>query len=423
MVNLKDISSVGVGTYRMNVDNEIHFQAIKTAVEAGYNLIDTATNYQKGKSEELIGHFLKKYPEFAGKLFIISKAGYFPPQTLQSSDFVNYVNQKAIEKAEIEADFAYSLDPNFIAYQLESSLKKIGREYLDAYLLHNPERLFQSKNLASTTYLYQAIERAFKFLEKKVVEGKIRYYGISSGALFDPSKEESIDFEKLLSMVKSIQENHHFKVVQFPFNFKEQAALQKNYDQQSLLDLIHKNGLIAIGNRPLNMNDNGMEFRLVTHEKSLEAWKEEDAQNCLNDLLTQVESRIKTLTNGNSSSDDFEPMVLLKKHYTHFYAAEAVETFFQKHLLPFLQLIYEEETSLIEDVVQTVKDHATCYAHKNQTTKTKAFLKQEDIPLKSNSVLTACDAYLNHFHLNHILVGLRKPQYVMALEGAFTKLM
>lgn len=422
MVNIECLSSIGIGTYRMSPEHEVHFHALEAAVQDGYNLIDTATNYCKGTSEELIGKFLKAHPNCADKLFIISKVGYLPPQQLRTASFLQFLAEKNPSIATIDADFEYSLDPSFIAYQLEASLQKIGRNYLDVYLLHNPERLLQSKNLNQPADLQAAITKAFAFLEEQVAQGKIRYYGVSSNSIFDPTKIGAIDCQELLNMAQAIQPDHHFKFIQFPFNFKERAALQANYHNQSLLELAQNNGLITIGNRPLNMNENGLEFRLVTHEEQLKNWSQAQAKNSLNHFLQVVDSKIKELTDGNNKAEDFEPMLLLQQHFADFQGKEAVERFFKQQVLPFLQTIFEGEWASIGPLLEQTKEQACLYALYNQTTKTRLFLaqlEQENISIKENSVLTACHAYLHHFKLNHVLVGLRKPAYVQALNKAF----
>ncbi|MFK7796158.1 MAG: aldo/keto reductase [Aureispira sp.] len=300
MVDIDCLSSVGVGTYRMSIDYDIHFQALKTAVENGYNLIDTATNYCNGTSEELIGKFIDVYPSYADKLFIISKVGYLPSIKSRTTNFLQFLEEKKPAIAEIDTDFEYSSDLNFIAYQLEQSLKKVGRDYLDVYLLHNPERLLQSKKLNQSSDLHAAISKAFTFLEQQVKEGKIRYYGVSSNTIIDPHQTGSINCQELLDIATSIQTNHHFK---------------------------------------------------------------------------------------------------------------------------FIQATFDEDSTTIEPLFQATKQQTYLHALNNQTNKTQLFLeqlKQENIPIKENTVLTACNAYLHHFKLDHVLVGLRTPTYVHALNQTFT---
>jgi aryl-alcohol dehydrogenase-like predicted oxidoreductase len=423
MVDLESLSSVGVGTYRMSSTHEVHFEALKTAVENGYNLIDTATNYCGGTSETLLGAFIEAYPQYQNELFIVSKVGYLPSQKCRSAALAAFLNDHALSIAAIDTDFEYSLDPAFIDFQLKQTLRKINRDYVDVYLLHNPERLLQSKNLNASTDLYAAITKAFTLLEEKVAAGEIRYYGVSSNCIFDPSENGAISCQILLDIAQRISPNHHFKFLQFPFNFKERKALQTNYKNQSLLELAHAHGLVTIGNRPLNMNENGLEFRLVTHEAQLADWSAEAADQCLAEFVAVVERQLQALTDGENTADNFEPMLLLQQHFSAFQGIEAVERFFKRQIQPFITTIFEK-TSSIEPLLTQLEKQACLHALNNQTQKTQAFLdqlRQEDIPIKENSVLTACHAYIHYFKLNHVLVGLRKPAYVHTLQQTLTK--
>src|ERR1041385_1459485 len=73
-VELNAISQIGVGCYRMSRGVEDHHTALRHALELGCTLIDTASNYEDGGSEELVGEVLKSKPEY--KAFVITKAGY-----------------------------------------------------------------------------------------------------------------------------------------------------------------------------------------------------------------------------------------------------------------------------------------------------------------------------------------------------------
>ena len=66
MIKINELSKIGIGTYRMNSDNPQHKKSLKYAIESGINIIDTASNYNYGKSEKLVGsivnkNFRKKY--------------------------------------------------------------------------------------------------------------------------------------------------------------------------------------------------------------------------------------------------------------------------------------------------------------------------------------------------------------------------
>ena len=48
MILHKNISKIGIGTYKMTNNIINHKEAIEYALEKGINLIDTASNYQNG---------------------------------------------------------------------------------------------------------------------------------------------------------------------------------------------------------------------------------------------------------------------------------------------------------------------------------------------------------------------------------------
>lgn len=423
MIHLNHLSSVGIGTYRMHADDDVHYDALVTAVKEGYNLIDTATNYSGGKSEQLIGKFLQHHPQYSKQLFIVSKVGYVPSQGQRTEAFADFWANSVEEKAFIEEDFEYSLDPNFIRYQLDKSLNNVHRDYIDVYLLHNPERYLQSQNLSSPTQVYEAIAAAFQCLEEQVKAGKIRYYGLSSNCMFQPNKAQSLDLAKILDIAVSIATDHHFKFIQFPFNFKETKALELNYGNLSMLELAKKNGLITIGNRPLNMNEEGYEFRLVTHEATVAQLDTKQAEEDWNAFYQSVDEQIQVVTNGESKASDFDPMLTLEQHYKDFRSKGAVDHFFATYLQPFIATVFEENIQQIELLLNKVWEHTVLFALKKQTEKTQSFLanlEEEGVELKENSVITACHAYLDDTLLDHVLVGLRRPAYVLDLNGKFT---
>ncbi|NQX84948.1 MAG: aldo/keto reductase [Flavobacteriaceae bacterium] len=79
----------------MSYDNETHYSALLLAIKSGYNLIDTATNYQGRKSEDLIGRLIFNYPYFSDKLFIISKVGYIPSKNKISNEIKLFLSSNS----------------------------------------------------------------------------------------------------------------------------------------------------------------------------------------------------------------------------------------------------------------------------------------------------------------------------------------
>ncbi|MDC7218307.1 MAG: aldo/keto reductase [Spirochaetales bacterium] len=109
-------------------------EALLGAYEAGVNFFDTAEMYGKGYSEQLLG---KAFGEKRKDIIISSK-----------------VSPK-------------NLSPEGIQTACERSLKNLGSDYLDLYLIHWPNRDIP-------------LADSIGALKKLKEQGKIRYYGVSN---------------------------------------------------------------------------------------------------------------------------------------------------------------------------------------------------------------------------------------------------
>jgi hypothetical protein len=277
------VSKAGFGTYRVTLGNDGHALALMKSIMSGINLIDTSTNYALGGSELLIGEALKAIENDVKRsdLVIITKIGYVQGPLLdeirkRASDGKPYP-----EVVDVGEDIAHCIHPNFLQDQLSESLKRMQVDYVDGLLLHNPEYFFKDSALPKDIPLeekrskfYDRIKCAFECMEAMVDKGLIRYYGISSNTFPKPSDDpEFCSAEKCLEIARSISSNHHFMVIQFPFNLVEpEAATELNQEEESLtlIEFAEKHNLIALVNRPLNGIRNGQLIRLAdTHEVQL----------------------------------------------------------------------------------------------------------------------------------------------------------
>lgn len=265
------VTQAGFGTYRI-LQTPDHAEALTFAIQSGINLIDTSATYTDGESETLIGFVLKGL--FENKqltredIIVVSKAGY-----LQGSNFlISYQrklkNNPFPDLVEYANELEHCIHPEFLADQLGRSLERLQLDYLDVYLLHNPEYFLGwaqhegwDVEKARTEY-YRRIKLAFEYLETQVTQGRIKAYGISSNTFprtdADP---EYTDIQKVLEVVKQISQeiktDHHFKVIQFPMNLIEVDAAN------TLIDFAknHKIGILI--NRPLNGIINNQLIRLA----------------------------------------------------------------------------------------------------------------------------------------------------------------
>ena len=70
------VSIVGFGGYRTGRADPTHREALRAALAAGVNLIDTSSNYQLGDSERLFGEVLAEGIVPRDEVVVVSKVGY-----------------------------------------------------------------------------------------------------------------------------------------------------------------------------------------------------------------------------------------------------------------------------------------------------------------------------------------------------------
>lgn len=281
------ISSVGFGCYRTDISIDEHQNALSHALENGINVIDTSANYFNGGSELLVGNVLNKLVN-DGKIkkkniLLVTKGGY-----IQGT---NYRNATELEKSgklfsgtvKIQPGLWHCIHPDFLEYQLTLQFERLKQDYIDIYLLHNPEYFLQKakedkteKQSAAAEY-YDRIKMSFEFLESKVKEGKILSYGISSNTFVGYSeKYDFTSLEKVIDIAESISAENHFRAIQFPLNLLESGALIKNQLQKTktLLELAKTKNLKVFINRPLNAITSKGLVRFADFES--EAFEEKD---------------------------------------------------------------------------------------------------------------------------------------------------
>lgn len=126
-----EMPTLGFGVFQISDLSQAE-QAVTAALDSGYRLIDTAAAYQ---NEEAVGKAIKNSSIKREDIFVTSK--------LWVSDF-NYQRAKA---------------------GIDASLQKLGLDYMDLYLLHQP---------------YGDTMGAWRALEEAQQEGKIRAIGVSN---------------------------------------------------------------------------------------------------------------------------------------------------------------------------------------------------------------------------------------------------
>jgi predicted oxidoreductase len=121
--------------------------AIATALECGMNFFDHADIYRRGDSEIVFGRALAELGVRRSDLFLQSKCG--------------------IRFAEGSAPHRFDFSYEHLVSSAEQSLRRLGTDYLDVFVLHRPDALAEPEEVA----------RAFDAL---FTSGKVRHFGVSN---------------------------------------------------------------------------------------------------------------------------------------------------------------------------------------------------------------------------------------------------
>jgi len=428
MLSIDEISKIGLGTYRMSSTIPEHVKVIKYTLNNGCNLIDTSNNYMNGKAEQLIGDYFRAFPNQSSKKFVVTKQGYFQGEI--KSRALSNKSLKSLKESVliINKELSHCIHPEFMDYELLLSLKRLNRSYVDCFMLHNPEFYFNASNITiSTEDFYNRIKLAFEFLEEKVVEGKIRFYGISSNTFpLSTSKASTINLKKLLEIAVKVSSDHHFKFIQFPFNFLEQGALDLNYDNQSLLDVAKQNSIITLGNRPLNTKDQNGPVRLASYPEVLISQEDRvNDQKRFDELIKICDKQIANMGDGNTKAVDFPIVSTVLSNYDKIGTLDGINLLYKKLYNDFLEPVFQYE--LPKQVINLYKYLLERSGLYTRSLFTKKALKIKDQLVKDQQIdandnrslpVIACEKYLEK-GIDHILVGMRKQQYVDELIGLF----
>ena len=155
-----EIPPIGFGVFRMENLEECEKATIE-AIKAGYRLIDTAAAY---KNEEAVGRAIKNCGIPRDELFITTKL---------------WITDTSYEGAK---------------RGFEKSLSKLGLDYLDLYLIHQP---------------YNDYYGAWRVLEELYEEGKVRAIGIDN--FTQDRTADFIFFNKIKPMVNLVECNAFFQ--------------------------------------------------------------------------------------------------------------------------------------------------------------------------------------------------------------------
>lgn len=399
MIEINKMSNLGLGTYRMDINNTEHKKTTSYALENGINLIDTASNYQFGNSERLIGSVLDKKKRKG--TFIISKAGYINGDDIHRFS-ENLKNSRSIK---INDNFYYSIEPDFIEKQIINSLKRLNTDYLDGFLIHNPEHYFDVEN-ENQKHIYSHLNEACFFLEDLVKKGIIRYYGISSNVL----PTNGIDLKKVLGG----NNLPNFKLAQFPYNLIENEA-SKRINKESLIDFCKNKDIKTFANRPLNTKYNNKVLRLANYSDELLDVNFDKENSLFESFLSIIKSQLHKF-GENSEPSDFTPIKFFINNRKIIANPEAVMKAVNSYLLPFMNQLQFSKNNEVFVILKSLIDYWVLYSKMDISKRSEKLKRELNINDSRDISLVSCENYLKD-GIDHVLVGMRKEQYVKKLKS------
>jgi aryl-alcohol dehydrogenase-like predicted oxidoreductase len=143
---------VNTGFHSWVAGKEESKKVIRGAYELGINFFDTANCYSYGTSEEYVGEAVKELPR---EEIVIATKVFIPMRMKGEGD------------AKRTAPNGGGLSRKEIIYEAEQSLKRLGLDYIDLYIIHRWD-------------YHTPIEETMSALNDLVRSGKVRYIGASA---------------------------------------------------------------------------------------------------------------------------------------------------------------------------------------------------------------------------------------------------
>lgn len=254
------LSRLGYGSYIGDPTAEHDKKMVDSLLECvrsgAVNVIDTAINYRYMKSERSIGTALQRlFAEGYGReeFFISSKGGFISKDGDRSNfsedNLLKLLDSGAIADSDIQGN-AHCMHPNYLDNQLELSLFNLQLSTMDLYYIHNPAE--SQLALIGQEAFESKIKDAFKMLEEKKKENKIRYYGIATWNCFRSPTDETgihVSLERMVQLAEEVAggKGHGFKFIQLPMNGLMLEALGAQW--QPIDSELYEADTLAIANK------------------------------------------------------------------------------------------------------------------------------------------------------------------------------
>ena len=195
------IPKIGFGMWRIGGDSypdpsldADSVTALRTALEVGYTHFDTAESYAAGHSEELLGRAVREMNTDRKTLFITTKI---------SPEHLHYEQ---------------------VLHSCQSSLRRLGMEYVDLYLIHWPR-------------IGMKFDETFRALNQLVRDGKVRHLGVSNFNLKQLKQAQSFSETPLLTN-------------QVPYRLPD-----RSYAENGVLEYCQQNDILLTAYSPIKFRN------------------------------------------------------------------------------------------------------------------------------------------------------------------------
>lgn len=138
------VSEISFGCMSLGTDHDANAKLLHAAVDKGINFFDTADLYEKGFNEETVG---RAFSDRRDKVMIATKVG----------------NQWRSDGS----GWDWNPTKDYILTAVDESLRRLKTDHIDLYQLHGGT-------------IEDPIDETIEAFELLKIQGKIRYYGISS---------------------------------------------------------------------------------------------------------------------------------------------------------------------------------------------------------------------------------------------------
>jgi len=185
---------IGGGTHADPSQDNVSLIALRSALENGYSHFDTAEYYASGHAETLLRTAMQETGTNRENIFITSKVS---PPHLHYKDVLN---------------------------SCENSLRRLGTDYLDLYLIHwrNPRI---------------ELEETFRALNRLVRDGKVKHLGVSNFKL------------------KYLKEAQHHSETPLLTDQVPYSLPDKEYVKNGVLEYCQENDILLTAYSPLKFRD------------------------------------------------------------------------------------------------------------------------------------------------------------------------